>query len=70
MSFHGGNLAPQDGTGPDAVVGTLRGEVLLAHANEDPSAPPEQIARIEQALTAAGVPFTSKVYAGTHHGFR
>lgn len=31
--------------------------------------PPEQATRLEEALDGAGVTFTSKVYAGAHHGF-
>lgn len=44
-------------------------EVYTAHADEDPSMPPEQVTRLEEALDGAGVTFTSKVYAGAHHGF-
>ncbi len=68
-SFHGANLAPDDGTGPDRDASRIRAEVYAAHADEDPSMPPEQIARFDQALAGAGVTFTSEVYAGAHHGF-
>src|SRR4051812_25190049 len=68
-SFHGGNLAPDDGTGPDRGAARIRAEVYAAHADEDPSMPPEQIARFERALDEAGVTYTSEVYAGAHHGF-
>ena len=68
-SFHGGNLAPDDGTGPDRGAASIRAEVYAAHADEDPSMPPEQIARLERALDEAGVTYTSELYAGARHGF-
>jgi carboxymethylenebutenolidase len=68
-SFHGGRLAPDDGTGLDRLAPQLRAEVYVAHADEDPSMPPEQVERLEQALTDAGVTHTAEVYAGARHGF-
>ncbi|MCW2778201.1 MAG: carboxymethylenebutenolidase [Frankiales bacterium] len=68
-SFHGGNLAPEDGTGPERLAGQVRAEVYAGHADEDPSMPPEQVARFEQAFREAGVAVTSEVYAGASHGF-
>ena len=49
-SFHGGNLAPDSGDGPAAVVPQVQAEVYVAHADEDPSMPPEQIERLETRL--------------------
>ncbi|MCU1674972.1 MAG: carboxymethylenebutenolidase [Frankiales bacterium] len=66
-SFHGGHLAPEDGTGPD--LGRVRAEVYAGHADQDQSMPAEQVARFEQALTAAGVRYTSETYPGATHGF-
>ena len=43
--------------------------VYAAHADQDPSAPPEQIERLEAALRDAGVTFTSELYEGAHHGW-
>lgn len=68
-SFHGGNLAPDDPAGPQHQVGRISGKVYAAHADADPSMPAEQIARLEAALDAAGLAYTSEVYAGTSHGF-
>ena len=68
-SFHGGNLAPDDETGAHRGAARIRAEVYAAHADKDPSMPPEQIARLEQALNDAGVTYTSQVYAGARHGF-
>jgi carboxymethylenebutenolidase len=68
-SFHGGNLAPEDPAGPHQGAPRIRAEVYAAHADNDASMPPEQIARLETAFDAAGVTYTSEVYAGAAHGF-
>lgn len=68
-SFHGGNLAPDEETGPQNGAPRIRAEVYAAHADQDPSMPTEQIARLEQALDQAGVTYTSEVYARARHGF-
>lgn len=68
-SFHGGNLAPDSPDGPHTGAPRIRGEVYAGHADEDPSAPPEQIERLEAALRDAGVTFTSELYEGAHHGW-
>ncbi|GAB2909866.1 dienelactone hydrolase family protein [Rhodococcus aerolatus] len=68
-SFHGGNLAPEDGSGPDRVVPQVRAEVYAGHADHDHSMPPEQVARFSSALAEAGVRFTAEVYEGAAHGY-
>lgn len=68
-SFHGARLAPDDPDGPHQGASRMRAEVYVAHADNDASMPPEQIARLEEALGAAGVTFTSEVYEGAVHGF-
>lgn len=68
-SFHGGNLAPADPDGPQQGAPRIRAEVYAAHADQDASMPPDQIERLEAALTEAGVEHTTEVYAGATHGF-
>lgn len=68
-SFHGGNLAPSDTEGPHLLAPRIRAEVHAGHADHDHSMPPEQVARFEAALAAAGVEHTSVVHAGAAHGF-
>lgn len=68
-SFHGGNLAPDDPDGPQQGAPRMRAEVYVAHADNDASMPHEQVVRLEQALDAAGVTYTSEVYEGASHGF-
>jgi carboxymethylenebutenolidase len=68
-SFHGGNLAPDDPSGPHTLAGRIRAEVYAGHADNDGSMPTEQIERFEAALQQAGVRFTSELYAGASHGW-
>jgi carboxymethylenebutenolidase len=68
-SFHGGNLAPDDPHGVHALAPRIKAEVYVAHADNDRSMPAEQIARLDEALRAAGTTFTAEVYEGAVHGF-
>ncbi|MFF5547488.1 dienelactone hydrolase family protein [Streptomyces olivaceoviridis] len=67
--FHGGRLATDDLDSPHLQAPHITAELYFGHADEDPSLPPEQVARFEEALTAAGVRHTCEVYAGAHHGY-
>ncbi|MEU6352943.1 dienelactone hydrolase family protein [Streptomyces sp. NPDC047072] len=67
--FHGGRLATEDADSPHLVAEHVTAELYFGHADEDPSLPPEQIERLEAALTAAGVRHQCEVYAGAHHGY-
>ncbi|MCD7445588.1 dienelactone hydrolase family protein [Streptomyces lincolnensis] len=67
--FHGGRLATDAPDSPHLVAGEITAELYFGHADEDPSLPAEQIERLEQALTAAGVRHTCEVYSGAHHGY-
>ncbi|MEU3986298.1 dienelactone hydrolase family protein [Streptomyces sp. NPDC026672] len=67
--FHGGRLAPEDPDSPHLVAGNITAEVYFGHADQDSSLPPEQIERLEEALTAAGVRHRCEVYEGAHHGY-
>lgn len=67
--FHGGDLASESPDSPHLLAGRIRAELYFAHADEDPSMPEEQVARLERALTDAGVRHRCEVYAGAHHGY-
>ncbi|AJP00426.1 dienelactone hydrolase [Streptomyces cyaneogriseus subsp. noncyanogenus] len=67
--FHGGRLATETPDSPHLVAGHVTAELYFGHADQDPSLPPEQIARLEEALTAAGVRHRCEVYTGAPHGF-
>ncbi|MDO0930558.1 dienelactone hydrolase family protein [Streptomyces sp. DG2A-72] len=67
--FHGGRLASDSPDSPHLVAEHITAELYFGHADEDPSLSPEQIQRLEDALTAAGVRHQCEVYPGAHHGF-
>ncbi|MGW2723556.1 dienelactone hydrolase family protein [Streptomyces sp. NPDC001492] len=67
--FHGARLATEDPDSPHLVAEHITAEVYFGHADNDPSLPPEQIQRLEDALTAAGVRHRCEVYPGAHHGY-
>lgn len=68
-SFHGGNLATDAPTSPHLRVPELAAEVYIASAEKDGSYPPAMAARLEAALTAAGVTYRAEEYAGALHGW-
>ncbi|MFJ7181695.1 dienelactone hydrolase family protein [Streptomyces massasporeus] len=67
--FHGGRLATDTPDSPHLVAGKVTAELYFGHADQDPSLPEEQIERLEEALTAAGVRHRCEVYTGAPHGF-
>ncbi|MFC9913192.1 dienelactone hydrolase family protein [Streptomyces sp. NPDC059862] len=67
--FHGAQLATEAPDSPHLVADRITAELYFGHADEDPSMPPEQIQRLEDALTAAGVRHRCEVYPGAPHGF-
>jgi carboxymethylenebutenolidase len=67
--FHGGQLATDAPDSPHLVADRVTAEVYFGHADQDASMPPEQIERLDKALTEAGVRHRSEVYPGAHHGY-
>ncbi|MEU1179993.1 dienelactone hydrolase family protein [Streptomyces sp. NPDC005820] len=67
--FHGGRLATDTPESPHLVAERITAELYFGHADNDQSLPPEQIQRLEDTLTAAGVRHTCEVYEGARHGF-
>ncbi|MBB3189976.1 dienelactone hydrolase family protein [Halomonas cerina] len=68
--FHSARLAQADDPNSSVhLVGTIEGRVYLGHADKDELLPPEQIARLDEALARAGVHFTTELYQGAAHGF-
>lgn len=67
--FHGGNLATEDESSPHLVADRVQAELYFGHADQDHALPPEQIGRLDKALTDAGVRFRAEVYTGAHHGY-
>jgi len=67
--FHGARLAADTPDSPHLVAEKVTAELYFAHADQDPSMPPEQQQLLEETLTAAGVRHRCEVYPGAHHGF-
>ncbi|AJE44142.1 dienelactone hydrolase family protein [Streptomyces nodosus] len=67
--FHGGQLATDAPDSPHRVVDRITAEAYFGHADQDRSMPPEQMQRLEQALTDAGVRHRCEVYPGAQHGY-
>ena len=67
--FHGGGLATDDDPSPHLGLSGARAEFAFGHADHDRSMPPEAVARLGEALAAAGLVFINDVYAGAPHGY-
>jgi len=68
-SYHGGSLATESPDSPHGHVGTIRAEVYIAAADEDPLFPDAMRDRLLAALDAANVDYVFETYAGERHGF-
>jgi len=69
VSFHGGNLATDLPTSPHLLAGKIKAEVYVAGADNDHSYPQDMAARLEAALTEAGVKHVCEIYEGKAHGW-
>ncbi|GAA4627861.1 dienelactone hydrolase family protein [Actinoallomurus vinaceus] len=67
--FHGARLATDAPDSPHLIADRITAELYFGHADQDAALPPEQIDRLDKALTAAGVRHRGEVYTGAHHGF-
>lgn len=68
-SIHGAWLVRDSADSPHLALDTVRAEVHLAWVDGDPTAPPETMAVMRDALEAAGVRFTLDVVTDAVHGF-
>jgi len=67
--FHGARLATDAPDSPHRLVGKIKAEVYVGHADKDQHNPPEQIELLEKALSQAGVRHETEVYPGAMHGY-
>jgi carboxymethylenebutenolidase len=67
--FHAGHLATEGSDSPHLLAGDLRAELFLGHADNDDSMTAENIAAVDDALDAAGVPYRSELFEGAAHGY-
>lgn len=68
-SLHGTHLAPDEETAKRRAAGLKNCRLYLGNAHEDPTFPPEQSARFEEAFRTAGVDYMMETYPQAHHGF-
>jgi carboxymethylenebutenolidase len=65
-SFHGGRLATDAPDSPHLLAPKMKSRVYVAGAIEDSSFPDEMKARLEDALTQAGVDHKIETYPARH----
>lgn len=68
-SFHGGGLVSDDVESVHLRLKNIKGEIYVAHADEDHSMTDLMIEIFEQAMKDAEVKGTSVTYKGSKHGF-
>lgn len=68
-SFHGGNLAGDASDSPHRRAAEIKGRIYVGTAGVDRSFPPEQSARLAEALRAAEVDHILENYVGMAHGW-
>lgn len=64
--FHGGRLATEADDSPHRLLGSARAAFAFGHATGDASMPAADVARLGDALTAAGLRHTNEVFPGPH----
>jgi carboxymethylenebutenolidase len=67
-SYHGGRLATDDPSSPHLLAPKMKARIYVAGAIEDQSFPDDMKARLEDALTRAGVKHQIETYPA-HHGW-
>ena len=67
--WHGGGLVTAGPDSPHHAIAASRAEFAFGHADHDRSMPPEAVAALGEALSAAGRPHTNEVYEGAAHGY-
>ncbi|WP_256750682.1 dienelactone hydrolase family protein [Mesorhizobium sp. Mes31] len=68
-SFHGGNLASDAADSPHRKAASIKARLYVGMAGVDRSFPPEQSARLGEALRVAEVDHTIENYVGMAHGW-
>ncbi len=68
-SFHGGNLASDAPDSPHLGAASIKARLYIGCAGVDRSFPPEQSARLVEALREAEVDHTLENYTGMAHGW-
>jgi carboxymethylenebutenolidase len=67
--IHGSHMVTDAPDSPHLVANRIKGEVYLISGDRDVVCPPEEIERLDQLLTAAGVAHHVDLVPGANHGF-
>ncbi len=67
--FHGGSLATDTPLSPHLLAPKMKAEIYVAGADNDQSYPLDMQARLDKALTDAGVRHRCEIYPGAAHGW-
>jgi carboxymethylenebutenolidase len=68
-SFHAGNLCTEADASPSRLFPNTQAEILIAHADQDKSMPPEQVIKVKEALQQANLKFHAEIFIGCQHGW-
>jgi carboxymethylenebutenolidase len=68
-SFHAGHLVTDTPSSHHLLLSHIKAEIYIAHADNDPSMPLEQIALLKRAFHDANVKYEMELYVGAAHGF-
>ena len=68
-SIHGARMVTDRDDSPHRMAPRIRCETYVACAETDIWAPPETVAKLQEALQAAGTPHRVEWYPGAQHGF-
>jgi carboxymethylenebutenolidase len=68
-SFHGGNLASDAADSPHRLAADIKARLYVGTAGVDASFPPEQSARLAEALRRAEIDHVIENYVGGAHGW-
>lgn len=67
--FHGGGLATGAPDSPHLGLGHAKARFVFGHADHDQSMAPDAVARLGEALRAAGLESSNEIYPGASHGY-
>lgn len=67
--FHGGGLASDATDSPHLGLGSAKARFVFGHADQDKSMAPDAVARLGEALNAAGLKASNEVYAEAPHSY-
>ncbi|MGA1804112.1 dienelactone hydrolase family protein [Rhizobium sp. HT1-10] len=68
-SFHGGGLATEQEDSPHRMAAKGKARIYVGNAGVDGSFPPEQSARLAEALRVAEIDYIIENYVGAAHGW-